>query len=73
MQRSGEENSEQRARREYLNRHPELAALVALLKIEILKSKPDDIELFAADVFFSPHNRSTLESTIGMSLPKSDR
>jgi hypothetical protein len=75
MQRSsqpgGVGNDEQRARAEYLKRHPELSALVALLKIEILKAKPDDIALFAANIFFSPHNRDSLEATIGMSLQKS--
>jgi hypothetical protein len=55
------------AREEYMRAHPEIITIIRLLKIEILRTKPDNISQFAAK-FFSQKNRPKLESALSMKL-----
>jgi hypothetical protein len=63
-------NPEEKKRVEYLKSHPELPLILAKLKADLLKDKPDDISFYLSEVFFSHYNRDNIESSIGMSLPR---
>lgn len=59
---------EMELREEYLKNHPELPGLLAFIKLDVLRNKPDDISFYIANFIFSSHNRENLESALGMSL-----
>jgi hypothetical protein len=63
-------NVEQKRRADYVRSHPELPLILAKLKADLLKDKPEDISFYLSEIFFSHHNREEIESSIGMSLPK---
>ena len=56
-------------REAYIQSHPEIVTIMTLLKIEIVRAKPDNICEFAAS-FFSQKNRPKLESALSMKLSK---
>lgn len=64
------ESKELFEREQYLRNHPEIPGLISLMKLELLRDKPENIELYLSDIFFASHNRENLESALGMSLQK---
>ena len=52
----------------YMKAHPEIQVILMLMKIEVLRNKPDDIAKFVAKSFFNSKNRSRIESTIRQKL-----
>lgn len=52
----------------YMKAHPEIQVILMLLKIDVLRNKPEDIAKFAAKSFFNSKNRSRIESTIRQKL-----
>jgi hypothetical protein len=52
----------------FMSSRSEVATIISLLKIDILRDKPDDIAKYASTIFFNSKNKPKLESILRMKL-----